>query len=57
MSDATAATRALRLLRELARAAGPLPAATLAQRLGMPRSSVYHLLAAMREEGFVVHYP
>lgn len=57
MSDATAATRALRLLRELARAAGPLPAATLAQRLGMPRSSAYHLLAAMREEGFVVHYP
>lgn len=57
MSDATAAVRAMSLLRELARAAGPLPAATLSSRLGMPRSSTYHLLSAMESEGFVVHYP
>ena len=57
MADATAATRALALLRELAAASGPLPAATLATRLGVPRSSTYHLLAAMAADGFVVHYP
>ncbi len=57
MSDATAATRALTLLRELAQAPGPLPAATLARRLGVPRSSTYHLLSAMAAEGFVVRYP
>jgi DNA-binding IclR family transcriptional regulator len=57
VSDATAATRALRVLRELAAAPGPLPAATLARRLDLPRSSMYHLLTAMRADGFVVHYP
>jgi DNA-binding IclR family transcriptional regulator len=57
MADATAAVRALALLRELAGAAGPLPAATLATRLGLPRSSTYHLLAVLAAEGFVVHYP
>ena len=57
MTDATAAVRALRLLRELAGAPGPLPAATLARRLDLPRSSTYHLLTVLRADGFVVHYP
>lgn len=55
MSNVPAATQALSVLRLLARHAGPLPAAAIAAELGLPRSTVYHLLAALREEGFVVH--
>ena len=29
----------------------------LASRLGLPRSSAYHLLGVLIEAGFVVHYP
>ena len=47
----------LALLRLLAEATEPLPAATLALRLGQPRSSVYHLLSVLVDEGFVLHYP
>ncbi len=32
-------------------------ASTLARELGMPRSSVYQLIAVMMDEGFLVHYP
>lgn len=52
-----AATRALAILRLLARAPGPLPAGALARELGLPRSTVYHLLEAMTEQGFVTHLP
>ncbi|MFN8170224.1 MAG: helix-turn-helix domain-containing protein, partial [Candidatus Nanopelagicales bacterium] len=48
-----AARNAVRLLRVLARSAEPLPAATLARRLALPRSSTYHLLSALADEGFV----
>jgi len=34
-----------------------MPAASIARSLGLPRSSTYHLLDAMRESGFVVHIP
>jgi DNA-binding IclR family transcriptional regulator len=57
MADATAARRAMAVLRCLAAAAEPLPAATIARQVGMPRSSTYHLLAALAEDGFTVHYP
>lgn len=57
MSNAPAATRALLLLRTLAEAPGPQHAAVLARALGLPRSSTYHLLAAMAATGFVAHYP
>lgn len=57
MADATAAMRAMGVLRTLAGAPGPLSAGTLARRLGVPRSSMYHLLAAMAVDGFVVHFP
>ena len=57
MADATAATRALGVLRVLAASPGPLSAAALSRRLGVPRSSMYHLLAAMAAEGFVTHFP
>jgi DNA-binding IclR family transcriptional regulator len=52
-----AAVRALSVLRLLAQAPGPVPAATVARALGLPRSSVYHLLTAMVAEGFVTHLP
>lgn len=50
------ATQALRVLRFLSQRT-PVPAARIASELGLPRSSAYHLLAAMAAEGFVVHYP
>ena len=49
--------RALAVLRLLASAAEPLPAAGIARSLGLPRSSTYHLRSAMAEEGFVTHLP
>jgi DNA-binding IclR family transcriptional regulator len=55
MSQVPAATRTLRILRFLASQPGPVPADRIAQAVGMPRSSVYHLLNAMSAEGFVVH--
>lgn len=55
MSQVPAATRALRVLRFLAGQPGPVPAGRIAAAVGMPRSSVYHLLNAMAGEGFVVH--
>jgi DNA-binding IclR family transcriptional regulator len=51
-----AATAALRVLRLLSSQAGPLSAAQIATALDLPRSSTYHLLAAMTDEDFVVHY-
>lgn len=57
MSHVPAATRALRLLRFLATRPGPVSAAIIAGELGLPRSSVYQLLEAMSEEGFVTHLP
>ena len=52
-----AATATLRILRYLARRPSPMPATRIALDLGLPRSTTYHLLAAMAAESFVVHYP
>jgi DNA-binding IclR family transcriptional regulator len=52
-----AATQALRVLRYLATQPRPVTASVIARDLGMPRSSTYHLLAAMAAEGFVTHLP
>jgi DNA-binding IclR family transcriptional regulator len=57
MPDIPAARNTLRVLGYLARRSGPVRAATLARDLGMPRSSVYQLIAVMVDEGFLVHYP
>lgn len=57
MANATAAGHALRALTHLAGRAEPIPAAHLARVLELPRSSTYHLLAVLVEQGFVVHYP
>jgi DNA-binding IclR family transcriptional regulator len=57
VANAPAAAQALGVLKLLARHAAPLPAATIARELELPRSTVYHLLAVLREQGFVVHLP
>jgi DNA-binding IclR family transcriptional regulator len=57
MPQVPAATRTLRVLRFLAAQPAPVPLERIARAVGMPRSSAYHLLAAMVEEGFVVHLP
>ncbi|BDZ37574.1 IclR family transcriptional regulator [Microbacterium suwonense] len=50
-----AADQTLRILRHLAGRAAPVAASALARELGIPRSTVYHLLATLEEHGFVVH--
>jgi DNA-binding IclR family transcriptional regulator len=57
MPDIPAARNTLHVLGYLARRSGPVRASTLARDLGMPRSSVYQLIAVMMDEGFLVHYP
>lgn len=52
-----AADQTLQILSFLAGQRGPVPAATIAAALGAPRSTVYHLLGALQERGFVVHLP
>lgn len=55
MANAPAAAQALDVLSLLAHRGEPVPAASIARELGLPRSSVYHLLAVLRERGFVAH--
>lgn len=55
MTNAPAAAQALDVLQLLARHAGPMPATAIARELGLPRSTVYHLLAVLRDRGFIVH--
>jgi DNA-binding IclR family transcriptional regulator len=50
-----AADQTLRILAYLARQPGPVAASTMSATLGIPRSSVYHLLGSMQQHGFVVH--
>lgn len=52
-----AATRTLRVLRFLAGRSEPVPLDAIARACDLPRSTAYHLLGAMIEEGFVVHLP
>jgi DNA-binding IclR family transcriptional regulator len=56
-SQVPALSRGLALLRLLASRSVPVPAATLARELMLPRSTVYHLLAVLEGEGLVVHLP
>jgi DNA-binding IclR family transcriptional regulator len=57
MSAVPAARSALRIIRYLAGHSGPVRAATMGRDLGLPRSSLYHLLRVLQDEGFVVHSP
>lgn len=52
-----AADQTLRILAHLTRQRGPVPAAAIAAALGLPRSTVYHLLATLQAHQFVVHLP
>ncbi|MCR6712590.1 MAG: helix-turn-helix domain-containing protein [Demequina sp.] len=56
-SNVPAASAALRMIRYLAAVAAPARAAVIARDLELPRSSVYHLLRVLMDEGFVVHFP
>ncbi|MGA7205240.1 MAG: IclR family transcriptional regulator [Specibacter sp.] len=52
-----AAKNVLSVLRYVASQAGPVGAAAVARDVGLPRSTTYHLLAALVDDGFVVHLP
>ncbi len=55
MSQVPAATRTLQVLRFLAAQPDPVPLERLAAALSLPRSTAYHLVNAMIEQGFVTH--
>jgi DNA-binding IclR family transcriptional regulator len=55
MSQVPAATRALRVLRYLASQPDPVTLERLASAVELPRSTAYHLVNAMIDEGFVTH--
>jgi len=57
MANAPAAKQALDVLLLIGQEAAPVPAATIARDLGLPRSTVYHLLAVLQDAGFVTHLP
>lgn len=52
-----AAHYTLRILSYLSTQRGPVPAATITNALGLPRSTVYRLLGILHEHGFVIRYP
>lgn len=56
MTLVPAASRTVAVLNALAKASQPLTASSLAQRVGMPRSSTYQLLEVLAAAGFVTHY-
>lgn len=56
-SKVPAAENTLRILRWLSERRRPVSASSIARELGLPRSSVYHLLKVMEEQRFVVHLP
>jgi DNA-binding IclR family transcriptional regulator len=55
MSQVPAATRCLRVLRFLASQPEPVPLDRIRRACDLPRSTAYHLLQTMVEEGFVDH--
>jgi DNA-binding IclR family transcriptional regulator len=57
VAQVPAAAQALAILRLLAHQAAPVPAATIARELHLPRSTTYHLLDTLQQDGFVVHLP
>ena len=57
MANAPAAGHALDVLALIARRGEPVPAAAIARDLGLPRSSVYHLLGVLVDRGYVRHLP
>jgi DNA-binding IclR family transcriptional regulator len=55
MSQVPAASRALRVLRYLASQPDPVPLMSIMRACDLPRSTAYHLVSTMIDEGFVVH--
>jgi DNA-binding IclR family transcriptional regulator len=55
--QAPAATRALQVLRFLASRPEPSTLDAIARAVSIPRSSAYHLVNAMMDQGFVTHLP
>jgi DNA-binding IclR family transcriptional regulator len=55
--NAPAAGQALDVLTLLGRHVAPLPASAIARDLGLPRSTVYHLLTVLQDRGYVMHLP
>jgi DNA-binding IclR family transcriptional regulator len=55
MTQVPSATRTLRVLRFLASQPDPVPLDRIIRACELPRSTAYHLLNAMIEQGFVVH--
>ena len=51
-----AAERTIAILRHLAERHRPVPAASIARSLGLPRSTTYHLLGALERAGMVTAY-
>lgn len=56
-APAPAADGVLDILSALARQAAPVSAAGLIRATGLPRSSVYRLLAVLEDRGFVLRFP
>ncbi|MGI8645745.1 MAG: IclR family transcriptional regulator [Nocardioides sp.] len=54
-SQVPAASRALRVLRFLSSQTDPVPLDRIARACGLPRSTAYHLVNTMIDEGFVTH--
>ena len=55
MSQVPAATKAMRVLKFLASQPDPVPLDRIMRACDLPRSTAYHLMNAMAEEGFVTH--
>ncbi len=55
MGQVPAASRTLRVLKFLATQPDPVPLERIARAVELPRSTAYHLVTAMIEEGFVTH--
>ena len=55
MAQVPAATRALKVLRFLSTQVDPVPIEAIMRSCELPRSSAYHLINAMIDEGFVTH--
>ncbi|MGO4257674.1 IclR family transcriptional regulator [Marmoricola sp. RAF53] len=57
MGQVPAATKAMRVLKFLAGQPDPVPLDRIMRACDLPRSTAYHLMTAMAEEGFVFHLP
>ncbi|MGV8884783.1 MAG: IclR family transcriptional regulator [Microbacteriaceae bacterium] len=57
MADVPAARQTLHLIKYLAGHGGPVRASTVSRDLGLPRSTTYHLLRVLQDEGFLIHSP